>query len=110
MLNIKNMPSKSSLRKEKKALYNDNPLRLGEMETEALFVTKRPDLVAKLLRSYSTSMENRQALVEELVTAKNPLNIRTPELIGKPITRQILDNYLSVLELKIEDNIDDGDN
>ena len=109
MLNIKNMPSKSTLRKERKALYNDNPLRLGEMETEALFVTKRPDLVAKLLRTYSTSMDDRQDLVEQLVTAKNPLSINARKLEYKPITRQILDNYLSVLELKLDDNLEEDE-
>ena len=103
MLNIKNMPSKSPLKKEKKALYNDNPLRFGEMEQMYMQITKRPDLVSKLLRAYSTSTEDRQNLVELLVTAKDPLNIKIPEQTGKPITRQMLDNYLAVLEIALKD-------
>lgn len=104
MLSIKNMPSKSALKKDKKALYNDNPLRLGEMETNALLVAKRPDLVAKLLRTYSSNMEDRQNLVEQLVTAKDPMNVDAKLCDDKPITRQILDNYLKVLELQLEDD------
>ena len=103
MLNIKNMPSKSPLKKEKKAAYNDNPLRFGEMEQMYMQITKRPDLVSKLLRAYSTSTEDRQNLVELLVTAKDPMNIRIPEQTGKPITRQMLDNYLAVLEIALKD-------
>ena len=97
------MPSKSPLKKEKKALYNDNPLRFGEMEQMYMQITKRPDLVSKLLRAYSTSTEDRQNLVELLVTAKDPLNIKIPEQTGKPITRQMLDNYLAVLEIALKD-------
>lgn len=103
MLNIKNMPSKSPLKKEKKALYNDNPLRFGEMEQMYMEITKRPDLVSKLLRSYSTSTEDRQNLVELLVSAKDPMNISIPEPSGKTITRQMLDNYLAVLEIALKD-------
>lgn len=103
MLNIKNMPSKSPLKKEKKAAYNDNPLRFGEMEQMYMQITKRPDLVSKMLRAYSTSTEDRQNLVELLVTAKDPMNIRIPEQTGKPITRQMLDNYLAVLEIALKD-------
>ena len=103
MLNIKNLPSRSPLKKEKKSLINDNPIRFGEMETSYMYLTQQPDLVAKMLRAYSTSMEDRQRLVELLLTSKDPLNISLPDQNGPSITRQMLDNYLSVLELKLED-------
>lgn len=103
MLNIKNLPSRSPLKKEKKSLINDNPIRFGEMETSYMYLTQRPDLVAKLLRSYSTSMEERQALVEQLLTADDPMNIVLEDQHGPSITREMLDSYLSVLELELED-------
>ena len=103
MLNNKNLPSKSALKKEKKSMYNDNPIRFGEMETSYMYLAQRPDLVAKMLRAYSTNMEDRQVLVEKLLTADDPLNITLPEQSGKSITRQMLDSYLSVLEVELED-------
>ena len=103
MLNIKNLPSKSALKKEKKSMYNDNPIRFGEMETSYMYLSQRPELVAKMLRAYSTNMEDRQNLVELLITAKDPLNVTLPEQSGKSITRQMLDNYLAVLEIELED-------
>ena len=103
MLNIKNLPSKSALKKEKKSMYNDNPIRFGEMEVAYMYLSQRPELVAKMLRAYSTNMEDRQNLVELLITAKDPLNVTLPEQSGKSITRQMLDNYLAVLEIELED-------
>ena len=84
-------------------LTNRDNTTVGEMEQMYMQITKRPDLVSKLLRAYSTSTEDRQNLVELLVTAKDPMNIRIPEQTGKPITRQMLDNYLAVLEIALKD-------
>lgn len=103
MLNIKNQPAKSALKKEKKSLVNDNAIRVGEMETTNLQACKRPDLVSKLLRSYSTSKDDRENLIETLITADDPLNITVPDSDSKSITRQMLDKYLAVLGLELED-------
>lgn len=103
MLNIKNQPSKSALKKEKKAFLNDNAIRLGEMESENLLITRRPDLVSRLFRTYSTEAESREDMITKLLTAKDPFNLEIKGSDNKSITRQMLDKYLMVLELGLED-------
>jgi DNA-directed RNA polymerase beta subunit len=101
--NIKYLPSKSTLKKEKKILLSQTPIRLGEMEVTNLMITKRGDLVEKLLKTFSTSEEDRDQLIKDLLTQSNPLNMTTS--IGKAYStnRQILQKYLNILELDIED-------
>ena len=73
------------------------------MESENLLVTKRPDLVSRLFRTYSTESESREELITKLLTEKDPFNLEIKGSDAKSITRQMLDKYLMVLELSLED-------
>jgi DNA-directed RNA polymerase beta subunit len=101
--NIKYLPSKSTLKKEKKILLSQTPIRLGEMEVTNLLIPKRGDLVEKLLKSYSTSEEDRKALITDLLKSTNPFEMKTHLTEEYSINRQILQKYLNILELEIED-------
>jgi DNA-directed RNA polymerase beta subunit len=101
--NIKYLPSKSTLKKEKKILLSQTPIRLGEMEVTNLMITKRGDLVEKLLKTYSTSEEDRDSLIRDLLTQTNPLNMETQSGDSYSTNRQILQKYLNILELDLED-------
>jgi len=113
-LNVKNLPSKSTLKKEKKTLVSSNPLRLGEMETNNLLISKRPDLIEKLLKTYSTNEAAREATIKQLLspgktedghqvnTLDMDLNIDLGD--NKSISREILDKYLNLLGLELTDS------
>jgi DNA-directed RNA polymerase beta subunit len=101
--NIKYLPSKSTLKKEKKILLSQTPIRMGEMEVTNLMITKRGDLVEKLLKTYSTSEQDRKNLVEDLLLNANPLQMKTGIRDEYSINRQILQKYLNILELELED-------
>ena len=107
-LNVKNLPAKSLLKKEKKVPYSHTPIRLGEMEVTALMTTKRPDLVEKLLKTYSTNEELREDTVRQLLApqdGKDPLNMEIEaDVSQKSISREILEKYLDVLGYTIVDN------
>lgn len=103
LVNTKNVPSKSTLKKEKKLLYSKTPIRLGEMETTNLMIAKRPDLVSSLLKSHSTLEGDRVNLITGLLTSDNPFKYHT-ELTGEAsITRQNLNKLLDVLDLELSD-------
>jgi DNA-directed RNA polymerase beta subunit len=101
--NIKNLPSKSTLKKEKKILVSQTPIRLGEMEVTNLMIPKRGDLVEKLLKSYSTSEKERANIVADILESDTPLKLNTELGRGESINRQILQKFLNVLELDLED-------
>jgi DNA-directed RNA polymerase beta subunit len=115
-LNVKNLPAKSALKKEKKVLYSNNPLRLGEMEVTNLMLGRRPDLVEKLLKTYSTNETLREQTISQLLDpGKTPgghikntlnMNLEVDTKNNRAISREILDKYLNVLGYSIEDNDD----
>ena len=112
-LNVKNLPAKSTMRKQKKVLYSSTPIRLGEMEINGLMLSKRPDLVEKLLKAYSTNEEAREDTIMQLLCppdGKDPLAMDLDlDLSKKSISREILDKYLGVLGYKLTDtNIKDS--
>lgn len=75
-----------------------------EMETTNLLISKRGDLVSKLLKSYSTTLDDRQNLVKDLILSPNPFKMKI--FIDKDLqstNRQILQKYLNVLDLKLDD-------
>jgi DNA-directed RNA polymerase beta subunit len=103
MTNIRNIPSKSTAKKNNKALFSETPIRIGEMEVTNLMITKRSDIVEKLLKTYSTSEEDRVKLVEDILVSDNPLKINS-ELNGdSSINRKVLNSHLNVLGLKLEE-------
>jgi hypothetical protein len=59
--------------------------------------------VEKLLKYYSTSEEDRSHLIEELLLSTDPFNIDLPQPTTKSCNREILDKYLNLLELELED-------
>lgn len=103
--NNKGLPSKSNSKKLHKTLFANTPIRLGEMEVANLHLTKRGDIVAKMLKAYATSQTDRQELIKKLLLSPNPTNIDVELSEGKSINRQILDKYFDVLELSIEDDV-----
>lgn len=70
-LNVKGLPAKSTLKKDKKVLHSNTPIRLGEMEVTGLMISKRPDLVEKLLKTYSTNEDLREDLIKQLLAPKD---------------------------------------
>lgn len=119
-LNVKNLPAKSTLRKEKKILQSHNPLRLGEMETSNLMICKHPEVVEKLLKTYSTNEELREQTITQLLSPgklpngkiRNALNMDLDVDLknNKSVSREILEKYLNVLGYSIVDNVDGGEN
>lgn len=113
-LNVKNLPAKSTLKKEKKILHSSTPIRLGEMEVTNLFLAKKPEIVERLLKTYSTNNEMREELIKKLVSPgntegkkDNPLNFSLDLPNEKSINREILERYLNVLELGLIDADDE---
>lgn len=102
--NTKNQPAKTNSKKTHKTLFADTPIRLGEMEVDNLLLTKSGEAVEKILKSYSTSKVDRENLINELLTAPDPfnckININNEE---HSINRKILEKYLSILEISLED-------
>jgi hypothetical protein len=74
-----------------------------EMEVTNLMLTKRGDLVEKLLKTYSTSEKDREDIITDLLSSKTPLDMKTSVRDNQSINRQILQKYLNVLELDLED-------
>ena len=103
MINQKGLPLKSNVVKEHSKLFANTPIRFGEMEVANLMLCKDPEIVSEFLQTYSTSKIGREALVEKLLTASNPLDITVEYTEDKSITRKILEQYLKVIELNIED-------
>jgi len=74
-----------------------------EMEVTNLMIPRRGDVVEKLLKSYSTSEEDRANIVADLLESDTPLKLTTTLGRNESINRQILQKYLNVLELDLED-------
>ena len=113
-LNVKNLPAKSTLKKEKKIPYSNTPIRLGEMEVTNLMIPKKPEVVESFLKSYSTNQEVREQLIlqllkPELYGSKNPLDMdfKTDLSDNRAISRELLDKYFNVLGYTLVDTIED---
>ena len=100
--NTKNQPAKSNLKKNHKTLFQNTPIALGNMETENLLLSKSGTALEKMLKSYSTSKVDRENLVKQLLTTPDPFNIDISIDNDVSINRKILEKYLSVLELSLE--------
>jgi len=74
-----------------------------EMEVTNLMMAKRGDIVEKLLKTYSTSSNNRTTLIEDLLTSKTPLNLDVQLDQEQSINRQILEKYFNILDLGLDD-------
>lgn len=113
-LNVKNLPAKSTLKKEKKLLFSKNPLRLGEMEVTNLMIAKSPETVEKLLKTYSTNEDLREKTINQLLNPgklpnghlRNALNMDLDVDLdsNRAISREILEKYLNVLGYSIIDS------
>lgn len=103
LTNIRNIPSKSTAKKNNKASYSKTPIRLGEMEVTNLFITKRSDIVERMLKTYSTSEVDRMQLVNDILASDNPLKINARVSGESSINRKVLNSHLNVLGLKIID-------
>lgn len=77
------------------------------MEVTGLMITKRGDIVEKLLKTYSTNEGLRENTITQLLApgAKNNLNMDLDiDLSQKSISREILEKYLDVLGYTLIDN------
>ena len=72
------------------------------METENLLLSKNGEILERMLKSYSTSRTDRENLVKQLLTAPDPFNIDIHIDDDTSINRKILEKYLAVLELSLE--------
>lgn len=107
--NTKNQPAKSNLKKTHKTLFQNTPIALGNMETENLLLSKNGEILERLLKSHSTSKVDRENLVTQLLTSKNPFNIDVKIDNDTSINRKILDRYLSIMELSLENSKEDDE-
>lgn len=88
------------------------------METANLLISKRPDVVEKLLKTYSTNEELREQTITQLLNPgrlpnghlKNTLNMDLDVDLknNKSVSREILEKYLNVLGYSIVDNYVEG--
>jgi len=116
-LNTKGLPSKSTLKKEKKTLVSSTPIKLGEMEITNLFLTKEPKVIEKLLKSYSTNKNLREETIMQLLNPgkengkrKNVLDMDLDLSLdnNSSIPNNILERYLNLLGYTIiNDNIEE---
>lgn len=114
-LNVKNLPAKSTLKKEKKILYSTTPIRLGEMEVTNLMIAKHPETVEKLLKTYSTNEDLREQTITQLLSPgklpnghmRNSLNMDLDVDLAnnRSVSREILEKYLNLLGYSIVDNM-----
>lgn len=102
--NIKQSPAKSASKKKSTEAYAHTPVRIGEMETTNLLITKDGDAVSKMLRTYSSSERDRMKLVQDILTAKDPLRIKTELVDNTSANKKILNAYLYVLGLELKDS------
>ena len=113
-LNVKNLPAKSTLKKEKKISYSTTPIRIGEMEVTNLMIAKQPEVVEKLLKTYSTNEDLREETISQLLNPgrlenghlRNVFNMDLDVNINenKSISREILEKYFNILGYTIVDN------
>ena len=73
------------------------------MEVTNLLIPKRGDLVEKLLKSHSTSNDDKEGLIYDLLTSESPLKLNTQLSNSRSINRDILQKYLNVLGLDLEE-------
>lgn len=91
-----------------------------EMETSNLMICKHPEVVEKLLKTYSTNEELREQTITQLLSPgklpngkiRNALNMDLDVDLknNKSVSREILEKYLNVLGYSIVDNVDGGEN
>lgn len=115
-LNVKNLPSKSALKKDHRILVSNTPIRLGEMEVANLALTKHPEIIEKLLKTYSTNEDARELMITQLLAPGRVDGIKKdifnmdidfdPEK-NRAISREILEKYFNVLGYSLVDNIDE---
>ena len=88
-----------------------------EMEVTNLLITKSPEAIEKLLKTYSTNEEAREQIITQLLSPgklpnghlKNPLNMDLDVNLkdNRSVSREILEKYLNVLGYSIIDNAND---
>ena len=116
-LNTKNLPAKSTLKRERESLYSSNPLRLGEMEVNNLLLAKDGKMVEKLLKTYSTNQQAREETIENLLLPgtdeyglkRDPFNMDLKVHLNQSISRNMLEKYLNLLEFGIIDTEENED-
>lgn len=79
------------------------------MEVTNLMITKHPEIVEKLLKTYSTNEELREQTIAQLLLPENGKNNLNMDLDvdlknNKSVSREILEKYLNVLGYSIVDN------
>lgn len=80
-------------------------------EVDNLLLTKSGEAVEKILKSYSTSKDDREKLINDLLTSPNPFEgTITINKDDTSINRKILEKYLAVLELSLESKSDNTEN
>ena len=90
------------------------------MEVSNLLISKNPEVVEKLLKTYATNEELREQTITQLLNPgrlpnghlKNTLNMDLEVDLknNKSVSREILEKYLNVLGYSIVDNYEGGDN
>ena len=104
------------LRRKRKSLTHERRSGYGEMEVSNLLISKHPEIVEKLLKTYATNEELREQTIMQLLNPGktssghniNSLNMDLDVDLknNKSVSREILDKYLNVLGYSIIDNCD----
>lgn len=101
-LNINNLPSKSTSFKSHQTLYQQTPIRWGEMEREGMMIIGDGAIVKSFLDKYSVNQEDRLKMITALLT-DDVFNIKdiTPSMTQN-ITSKVSQTYFTCLGIGIE--------
>ena len=103
-VNLRGLPSKSLKYKRNQILYSKTPIRFGEMEIGNLFLSNEPELLMRLLSSYSFSQESRFELVNYLLTHEIFESQEIPiSNIYDNHNRRVLDVFFKSLGIRMVD-------
>ena len=104
-LNLKDVPSKNTTFKQDTSKFSKTPIRLGEMETINLFTLNDSKRLADFKKIYSSSSEERQNAITQLLTHDDVMNIESFEMNSKNDNiLDILKQYFKVLGLELKND------
>jgi|GEM_PF-1995874 len=104
---LKDLPSKGKAYKEYKDIQSRTPIRFGSMEvTNAALVGDGIDPIKILMDSYSTNIEDRTALTEEMVTG-NPFDIQFTPTQTESNNSKIIRGLFTSLGLELDKGEDE---
>lgn len=101
--NLRDLPSKGRSFKENKEVFSKTPIRIGEMETMNLNLTKSMDSVKCLLDSYANNKADRDELITNSLTG-DPFDIKFKPTGSKSNNSKIIKSFMNSIGIDIVDD------